>query len=216
MTIEFETTDASRWPGFAELGLPDLFALEVLYRRSAPSEPTGVDLIVEHLTARLGTNPAWTWQLRVFTGAAKPPNRLAALRLHKDGPWSMFSGLDDTGGQRTTWIREYDDGTQQALGFADMPGSAAYFAALRGSRAIGTVRPRGVPDTARAAFCRQPVQLQSLLMSSLQTTGPEELVVGSFGAFDDVEHGFQFLGPREAVSALGNTLWRSTTVGGEQ
>ena len=53
-------------------------------------------------------------------------------------------------------------------------------------------------------------------MSSLQNAGPEELVVGSFGAFDDVEHGFQFLGRREAVSAFSNTLSRSTIVGGEQ
>lgn len=202
MTIEYETIDASNWPNFLQLGLPDLFALEILYRRPGPSEPTGLDSIIEHLTTRVGTNTAWTWQLRVFTGAAKPPNRLATLRLHKDGPWTMFPGLEDVGGQKITWVREYDDGTVQALGFADMPASPAFFVALRESRAIGTVRPREAPDSARAAFDHRPIKQQSLLMSSLQTAGPEELVVRSFGDFDDIEHGFQFLGRRKAVSRL--------------
>lgn len=202
MTIELETVDASNWPNFDQLGLPDLFALELLNRRPAPSEPTGLDSIIEHLTTRVETNSTWTWQLRVFTGVAKPPNRLAQLRLNKDGPWSLFPDLDDIGRQRTTWVREYEDGTMQAVGSLDMPGNAAYFAALRGSRAIGTVRQRTAPDTARAAFDHQPVKQQSLLMSSIQSAGPDELVVRSFGAFDDVEHGFQFLGRRQVVQTF--------------
>lgn len=202
MTIEFETADASHWPDFVQLGLPDLYALEILHRRPAPSEPTCVDLIIDRLTMRAEGNADWTWQLRVFTGAAKPPNRLAQLRLQKEGPWSLFPEVDGSVGRRITWVREYEDGTIQALGFADMPGTSAYFSALRGSRAIGTVRPREAPDSAPAAFGNQPVKQQNLLMSSLRAAGPEELVVRSFGAFDDVEHGFQFLGRRVAVQAL--------------
>lgn len=210
MTIEIEIEDASTWRNFTPLERADLFVLDINVKRRSIHEARGHEEIAEMIVDRMGDNPEWKWQLRVFTVHDVIPNRLARLRLERSGPWSQFPELlADTGIQRVSLLHDYDDGTTQALGYADVPLTVAYFGAVSHGNAIGVVRRRDTPSRAVGAFGHEPVGREKLLFESVRLIEKGELVIRSYGAFDDRAHGFQFFGDYDTVSAMKDVIQKN-------